>query len=123
MPPPRLAWVEKNIDISQIVLDNGFHLSQPNAEGSEPLTTERYHQCNLLARRLVNYRSHYFHLKKTNKDGTIDGMTAGTTQGISTGQLDGLTHGTALGISDGHLDGLTSGTSQGLSNGHAGVCS
>ena len=64
VPPPRRAYVEKDVSVDDIVFARNMRATEPMAPNSEQLTTTRYQECHSLARRVQAYRNHVHHLKK-----------------------------------------------------------
>jgi len=56
VPPPRRAYVEKGIHMSNIVLDTGMHMTEPLVENSEMLSTAHHQECHQLTRHMITYR-------------------------------------------------------------------
>jgi len=64
VPSPRLAHVEENASVSDIVLDGEMKMKKPMADESKILDSEKYLDCHRMARQLINYCSDGFYLKK-----------------------------------------------------------
>jgi len=68
VPSPRLAHVEENASVSEILVDEEMKLTEPMADGSKILDSEKYLDFHKMARRLINYRSHGFYLNKRKRE-------------------------------------------------------
>jgi len=68
VPPPRRAYVEKDVSVADIIFDPGMRVTEPQVDNSKQLATTRYQECHVLARRLVSCRNHVYHLKKQKRE-------------------------------------------------------